>query len=43
MQARTWSAVGAWMIVALALIVTAATPGWAKGKPELSPAAKESV
>jgi cytochrome c len=40
MQARTWNAVGGSVIVALALILSAATVSWAKGKPELSPAAK---
>jgi mono/diheme cytochrome c family protein len=40
MQARLWNAVRASMIVALALIAPAATVSWAKGKPELSPAAR---
>lgn len=40
MQARLWNAVGGSIIVALAFMVPAATISWAKGKPELSPAAK---
>ncbi len=40
MQARSWNAVGGSIIVALAFMVPVATISWAKGKPDLSPAAK---
>jgi cytochrome c2 len=40
MQARSWNTVRGSIIVALGLIMSVATAGWAKGKPELSPAAK---
>lgn len=40
MQGRLWNAVGGSVVATLALIMTMATIGWAKSKPELSPAAK---
>ena len=40
MQARSWNTVRGSMIVALAFFLPAAGVSWAKGKPELSPAAK---